>query len=224
MGYYIDLEKISLDAYKERLEQAFLPPSRMLLKEKLEERFKLFKNHGIDNVKQLQQVLRKKDKLHKLSQAKEVNIDYLKVLLREINSLHPKPNKLSDFIGIAATDIAKLEMLGIKNTEKLYSRILNRVDRKSLSEEANIHEDIIIELTKLTDLSRIKWVGATYARILYEIGADTPYKISKSDPKELHHKINKLIKEKDVFKGAIGLNDVHILVEIAGELESEIEY
>lgn len=35
MGYYIDLEKISLDEYKSKLEAGFLPPGKMILKENI---------------------------------------------------------------------------------------------------------------------------------------------------------------------------------------------
>ena len=38
MGYYIDLGKIIIEDYKKKLEYAYLPPSRMVLKEKLDER------------------------------------------------------------------------------------------------------------------------------------------------------------------------------------------
>jgi predicted flap endonuclease-1-like 5' DNA nuclease len=79
-------------------------------------------------------------------------------------------------------------------------------------------------LTKLADLSRIKWVGVTYAQMLYDLGVDTVEKVSKSDPIDLHARINKMIKEKDIFKGAIGLNDVKILINSANDLPLEIEY
>jgi hypothetical protein len=36
MGYYIDLEKLTLDDYRKKLASAYLPPSRMILKEKIE--------------------------------------------------------------------------------------------------------------------------------------------------------------------------------------------
>ena len=60
MGYYIDLEKLSIDDYKNKLEAAYLPPSRMILKEKINERFEHFKQLGINNVKSLIQFLKKK--------------------------------------------------------------------------------------------------------------------------------------------------------------------
>lgn len=102
--------------------------------------------------------------------------DYLTILLRELNSALPKPNKLSDFIAIAKNTLDSLEKIGITNTE-----------------------------------------------MLYDLGVDSVEKVSESDPIDLHAKINKMIKEKNIFKGAIGLNDVKILIESASELPLEIE-
>ena len=76
----------------------------------------------------------------------------------------------------------------------------------------------------MADLSRIKWVGVTYAQMLYNLGVDTVEKVSVSNPIDLHARINQLIKEKNIFKGAIGLNDIKILIESASELPLEIEY
>ncbi len=59
MGYYIYLSAISLDEYQEKLKIAWLPPSRILLKEDLQERFDLIRNAGIKIVKELQDLLKK---------------------------------------------------------------------------------------------------------------------------------------------------------------------
>lgn len=56
MGYYIDLEKISIDGYRKKFESA-LPPSRLILNDRLDERFGYFKSIGIKNVKGLIQEL-----------------------------------------------------------------------------------------------------------------------------------------------------------------------
>jgi hypothetical protein len=224
MGYYIDLEKISIDDYREKLESAYLPPSRLILKDKLDERFGYFKGIGIKNVKGLIQVLKKKDKLAELSKVDCFSGDYLTILLRELNSTLPKPNKISDFIEIAKNTIDSLEKIGITNTEKLYDKVVKKSDRQKLADSIGIKYQDILELTKLSDLSRIKWVGVTYAQMLYDLGVDTVEKVSESDPIDLHAKINQMIKEKNIFKGAIGLNDVKILIESANELTLEIEY
>src|SRR5574344_981528 len=224
MGYYIDLEKISIDDYREKLESAYLPPSRLILKDKLDERFGYFKSIGIKNVKGLIQVLKKKDKLAELSMVDCFSGDYLTILLRELNSTLQKPNKISDFIDIKKNTIDRLEKIGITNTEKLYARVGEKSDGQKLADSTGIEYQDILKLTKLSDLSRIKWVGVTYAQMLYDLGVDTVEKVSESDPIDLHTKINRMIKEKNIFKGAIGLNDVKILIESASELPIEIEY
>lgn len=224
MGYYIDLEKITIDDYRAKLESAYLPPSRMILKEKLDERFGYFKNIGIKNIKELVHVLKKKDKFIELQKVACLSGDYLTILLRELNSTLPKPTKIDDFTEISKDTIDKLEKIGITNTEKLYTKVIKKSDRQKLADSAGIDERDILKLTKLTDLSRIKWVGVTYAQMLYDLGVDTVEKVSKSDPIDLHSRINQMIKEKNIFKGSIGLNDVNILVEVAAEIPLEIEY
>jgi len=224
MGYYIDLEKITIDNYRTKLASAYLPPSRMILKEKLDERFGYLKSIGIKNVKELIQLLKKKDKLAELLKIDYFSGDYLTILLRELNSTLPKPNKLADFTGISKNAIDKLEKIGIKNTEKLYDKVIKKSDRQKLADSTGIDYQDMLELTKLSDLSRIKWVGATYARMLYDLGVDTVEKVSKSDPNDLHTRINQFIKEKNIFKGQIGLNDIKILIEAATEIPLEVEY
>ena len=224
MGYYIDLEKLSIDDYRLKLESAYLPPSRMMLKDNLEERFAYFKTLGISNVKDLILLLKKKDKFCDLSRQDVFAGDYLTILLRELNSTLPKPNKLADFLEIRAGAVSNLEKIGISNTEKLYDKVLSKSDRQNLSQATGINMEDLLTLTKLADLSRIKWVGVTYAQMLYELGVDTVEKVSKSDPIDLHDRINRMIKEKNIFKGSIGLNDVKILIAAAGELPLDIEY
>lgn len=150
--------------------------------------------------------------------------DYLTILLRELNNTLPKPNKIADFTGISKDTVAKLEKIGIKNTVKLYDRIITTESRKELAESIGVGDSEILELTKLTDLSRIKWVGVTFARMLYDLGVDTVEKATKSDPIDLHARINQMNKEKNIYKGHIGLNDIKIFVNAAKEVPLEIEY
>ncbi len=207
MGYYIDLEKITIDDYRIQLESVYLPPSRMILKDKLDERFGYFKRIGITNVQGLIHLLKKKDRFEELSRVDG-----------------PKPNKLIEFTSIPQNTIDQLAKIGITNTEKLFDKLIKKSDRQKFAVSTGIAESELLELVKLADLSRIKWVGATYAQMLYDLGVDTVEQVSKSDSVDLHARINQLIKAKNIFKGAIGLNDVKILIESAGGLPLEIEY
>lgn len=147
----------------------------------------------------------RKDKSTALQKVDFFSCDYLKILLRDLKSNRPKPNRIDGFIEISKDTIGKLERIGITNTEKLYDKVIKKSDRLKLADSEGIDEKEILKLTKLTDLSRIKWVGAAYAQILHELGVDTVEQVSKSEPVELHRKINQLIKIKNIFKGHIGL-------------------
>lgn len=224
MGYYIDLSSISIDEYKVKLANSIQIPSRMVLKDRINERFNQFKKMGIKNVHELLLILKKKDKLKELSKDSLFPEEYLTILLRELNSIQVKPNKIKDFIGISADTVSKLERIGIKDTLKLFDKVRTIQNRKELANKTGINEHEILELTKLSDLSRIKWVGATFAKVLYDAGYDSLEKVSKANYEDLHKAIVKLNKEKNLYKGHIGLNDMKICVSASNEVPLEIEY
>ena len=119
----------------------------MIFKEKLDERFGYFKSVGIKNVKELIEVLRKKDKYAELSKVDCLSGDYLTILFKELNSTLPKPNKLADFVGISKNTFDKLEKTGITNTEKIYNKVIKKSDRQKLADSLGIDLQDIIELT-----------------------------------------------------------------------------
>lgn len=224
MGYYIDLEKIDIETYCHKLQTSDLIPSRMILKENIEKRFAYFKKVGINNVLELQQTLKKKTTFSKFIESGFFSEEYLSILLREINSIHPKPNKLNEFIGISKDVCSKIEKIGIKDTVKLFEKVKTPQNRKEFAISIVINEPIVLELTKLSDLSRIKWVGTMFARVLYEAGFDTVEKVAKANYEDLYMKITAINKEKRLYKGQIGLNDMKLCIAAAKEVPLEIEY
>lgn len=192
----------------------------------MDERFGYFSTIGIKNVEELFRYLKKKGNIEKLSKDKGelFTEDYLKILLREVKSMLPLPNRLKDFADISEVTVQKLEQIGIKNTKKLYDRIVTPEKRKELEEETGISNSEIMKLTRLTDLSRIKYVGYTFAHMLLGVGIDTAEKAAEADPVELHEKINQINSEKGYYKGHIGLNDMKIFVEAARDIQLEVEY
>lgn len=224
MGYYIDLKNISLDEYKEILKSADLLPSRMILKTNIDEIFSIIQTQEIENVDELQKVLRNKIKLQDFSQKSGIEENYLKILIRETNSYRQSPNKIKDFPGLSENVIVKLEYLGIKNTLHLFDKILTSQRRKELSNQTGISEKEILRLAKLTDLSRIRWVNHTFAYVLLEAGYDTAEKIACADYKKLYEKVRRLNEEREIYKGHIGLHDMKLCVEAAKDVSFEIEY
>ena len=63
MGYYIDLASISMDEYEETLKSADLLPSRMILKENIDDVFENIKTQKIKNLDELRTALKSKKKL-----------------------------------------------------------------------------------------------------------------------------------------------------------------
>lgn len=224
MGYYIDLERISLENYKEILKSADLLPSRLVLKDNIDDNFNRLKKENIQNVDELRNALKNKTKIHDFSNQSGISEDYLRILIREVNSYRQKPNKLKDFPGIAGDVISKLEDLGISNTLQLFNKILTVQSRNELSKQTGISENELLYLAKLTDLSRIRWVNHTFAYVLLEAKYETAKKVSEADYNELYEAVKKLNEEKKIYKGHIGLHDMKLCVEAAKDLPNEIEF
>ncbi|MGL1935664.1 MAG: DUF4332 domain-containing protein [Fibrobacterales bacterium] len=222
MAYHVDLSTVTIENFQSKLEDGYLPPSRMILKEKIASRFDSFKKMDITNVNELLSLLKNKEKLSDLNKKNLFADDYLKILLREIKSLQPKPINLSDFPGVADDTIACLGNVGIKKSHQLYAKIYTEECRRKLALDSGVVYAEILELTRLTDLSRIKWVGATFARLLFDLGFDSVVKVSQAESNDLHTRLNQLIKSENTFRGQIGLNDVRICMSEAKDLPMDV--
>jgi hypothetical protein len=85
--YYLDLAHYSLQKFKASLQNRKMTPSRVILKEQIEERFGILQDNGIHNVKTLLDVLNTTQKIETFSAQSGLPIDYLTVLRREAKSL-----------------------------------------------------------------------------------------------------------------------------------------
>lgn len=223
MGYYIDLTGISIDEYKEILKSADLLPSQMILKDNIDEIFGRIKMQEIENVEELRRALGSKKKLQSFSEQNGISEDYLRILIRNVNSYRQRPSKIRDFPDVSEDTILKLEDFGIKNTLQLYDRILTPQSRYEISSRTGISESDLLRLAKLTDLCRIRWVSHTFAYVLLEAGYDTAEQVANADHNQLYEQVKKLNKERQIFRGHIGLHDMKLCVEAARELPFEIE-
>jgi len=224
MGYYINLSQISIYQYAEKLKNGYLPPGRKILLTNIEQQFELIKNQGIQTVEELRLVLKNKKKVLEFSELSGLSVEYLTILIREINSSLPKPNKLKDFPDISAHVVKKLESIGIKNTLHLFDRIKSKQERVKLAEETGIKGEDILTLAKLTDLSRVRWVNHTFAFMLFESGYQTVKLLSEADPQKLHIAIADINSKWIFYRGDIGLNDINICIQAAKEIPRDIEY
>ena len=224
MGYYIDLKSIRIDDYKSILKSMDLIPSWKILEEDIDKNLDVIKEQNIQDLDDLLLALKNKNKLQDFAKQSGLSENYLAVLKRVVNGYRPKPNRIKDFTCIAETIKLKLEEAGLKNTFSLYNEILTAEKRDELSNQTGISKDEVHKLTKLTDLSRIKWVNHTFAYVLLEAGYDTVEKVANADYHELYETIKKLNKERNFYNAHIGVYDMKRCVEAAKTLDLEIEY
>jgi len=224
MSYYIDLEKISIDDYKSILRSTNFLPSWEILKDNIDGNLDVIKSHAISNLDELHNAIKFKKKVPAFAQQCNLSENYLNVLRRVINGYRPKPNRIQDFPNVNIQTVEKLEALGIKNTLHLFEKVLSATSRKVLAQESGIHKKEILTLTKLADLSRVKWVNHTFANVLLLAGYDTAEKVANANPEELYETVKKLNAEKKLFPAHIGLNDMKRVIDSAKTLTFDIQY
>jgi nucleotidyltransferase/DNA polymerase involved in DNA repair len=214
--YYIDLEKYDLQKFKKSIQNRDMIPSRVILKEKIEERFQLLKSIGIENLKDLIDELKTKQNIEVFSKKSTLSIEYLTILNREAKSYLPSPIPLKKFTGINTGDILKLEEIGIKNSKQLFNKAKTKDEIKRLSEVTGIAIERIKELVSLSDLSRLYGVGPVFARMIYDVGIKSVKVFIKHSPAEFIE-----IYENETRKKAdFGVNDIKFSIELAKELET----
>lgn len=224
MGFYIDFEQLSLDALQASFESVDLLPSRQLIKEDIQHNFEVLKDQGLSNAAALLEAIKTPKKTREFAMQSGLDLNYLTILSREMRSYLQKPTRLKDFPGIPDETILKLENIGIKNAKQLFDRVLTPANRRKLWEQTAIDPKLILKLTKLVDLSRIRWVNHTFANMLYEAGYDTAEKVAQADYKVLHEEVKRLNEERAFFKGNIGLHDMKLCIEAAKDVSLDIEY
>ncbi len=207
-GYYPDLSAFSLAKLKNLLKTTRLLPGQQILLDNIDESFACLEQRGIENLEQLQQALKSKSAVQSLAQAAGLPLDYLTVLRREVNSYQPKPIDLKDFPDVDPEVVRKLHQLGIKNTEQLFPRVLTPADRSELAKQSQLDEAAILELTRLTDLARIKWVGPKFARLLLAAGYDTVEKVAASNGDELYQVLVRTNEASGIYQGKLGREDI----------------
>ncbi len=218
MPYYLDFKQLSLETFMRKLVTDYLPPSRLILKGDIEKRIICFKTLGIETVEELHFYLKKKSNWHKLQSFETITEEYLTILLRELNSLHPKSHKLTEFEDISEETLNILNQKGIKSTQHLYEAVEKLSDVKAASLFLGVSDDELLQLFQYSDLCRVKWVGPTFAQMLYQLEIKSVMELSGSNAEELHQRINQLNQEKKIYKGQISLRDIQIVVQVAEEL------
>ena len=170
VNYSLDLSLISLDRFFQLTRSKRMLPGRVMLHEKMEERFAILARAGITNLKVLIKQLGSKQKMESFAAQWDLPYPYLVLLKREAGSYQAKPFPLSDFPGVPFEYTEALRSLGFRNTRDFFELAQTGPLRSELASISGIPEARLLELFALCDLSRICGVGGTMARFCYEAG------------------------------------------------------
>lgn len=134
------------------------------------------------------------------------------------------PFPLRDFLKINPAHIRKLEALGIRNADQMLTAGKTPKKRQDLSTKTGIPSEAILELVKLSDLTRIFGVKSTRARLYYDAGVDNLDKMAKWNPDKLRTMLIDFV-QKTGFDGIAPLpKEAEFTVKEAQKLPRIIEY
>lgn len=203
-----ELSEISLDEFKKELKTGRLLPSRKPLLDDIDTKFSILKKTSISNAENLRDILKSGSKLKQLIKETGIPEDYFKLLKREVNNLLPTPVKFSDIPNISEKIVKKLSSLKIADAENLFSYVKDNDSRKNFEKESGLSKEEVLWLTKIVDVSRIKWVGPKLARLIVDTKYDTVEKLAKAKPTDVLDELNNAKKKHKAYDGPLGINDI----------------
>jgi hypothetical protein len=218
--YHIDFSKMLLSDLKDKLERSDLIPSHLPLLDGIERKSAALKKAGISNLEDLSRALRGGKGPASLAAKTGLSEDYLILLRRAIEGFRPKPIRLADYPGIAPGLAEALAAAGVSDSKALYEAATDTKAANALARKAGLSTTALQELLALSDLSRIQWVSATFARVLYDAGYQKTANVAAADAQAVYESVLRANEGGRLYKGKIGLRDIKRLLVFALELSS----
>jgi hypothetical protein len=135
-----------------------------------------------------------------------------------------KPFRLRDFRGVDPAYVDALKYAGIKNVSQMLVAGRTPEQREELAERTGVPLENILELVKLSDLSRIPGVKGIRARLYHDAGVDTIENMAHWEPEKLRTRTIEYIRQSG-FDGMPPLPaEVKFSVEKARRLPRVVEY
>jgi len=126
--------------------------------------------------------------------------------------------RLREFRGVRLEEVAELEAIGIVTVDQMLAAGRTRDARRQLAEQTGISPPSILELVKLSDLSRLGAIKSVRDRLYYEAGLDTPDKFVPWEPEALRQMLVEFV-ERTGFDGIARLP----LGEAVGRLSQQLQ-
>lgn len=132
--------------------------------------------------------------------------------------------KIEEVEGIGPVMGEKLRNVGINTTDKLLDNVKTKAQRKSLAEQTEISEKLILRFANMVDLFRITGVGQEYAELLEAAGVDTVPELAQRRADNLCAKMEEVNEQKKLTRRTPSLKEVTKWVEEAKTLPRVLEY
>lgn len=213
--YTLDPANISLERFRQLLRDRRMLPSRILLKEQMDERFAILSSAGISTLKDLLASLASKTKLEASSREWDISMDYLVLLKREAGSYLARPFPLSAFPGIPFEYTEVLRSRGLASSRDFFEKVQSEEQESKVSKETGIPVARLKELHALCDLSRITGVGGVFARVVYEAGIRSSHEFAKTEA-AIHYQLYMAVIAKYGYSaGHFSEEDIRYCIEYA---------
>lgn len=132
--------------------------------------------------------------------------------------------KLREFRGVSPEHVAKLEASGIVTVEDMLAAGASRDTRQGLAEQTGVPLPTILELVKLSDLSRLGGVKSVRARLYYDAGLETPAKLAQCEPEPLRQMLVEFV-ARTGFDGIAPLpKELRNTIAAARQLPEVVQY
>jgi hypothetical protein len=213
--YTLDPSKISLDRFYQLTRSRRMLPSRRLLHEKIEERFRIVREAGIGNLKELIKSLGSKSRIESFAAETGIPAEYLVLLKREAGSYLARPFPLADFPGIPYEYTESLKSRRIRNTRDFFDSVQESGAMEPLSRSTGIPVERLKEILALCDLSRITGVGGVFARVVYDAGIRSTREFAKTDAPTHFRKYMEVIDTYGYAAGHFVEEDIQYCIDYA---------
>lgn len=132
--------------------------------------------------------------------------------------------KIEQIEGIGAAYAAKLEAAGVGTTDELLNRASTAKGRKTLAEETDIPEKLILKWANHADLFRIKGVAGQFAELLEAAGVDTVKELRHRVAANLHAKLVEVNDAKNLCNRVPAESEIQRMIDRANELDPVMSY
>lgn len=135
-----------------------------------------------------------------------------------------KAFKIKEFRGIDSVDAGKLEAIGIVTVDDMLAAGKTPDARFQLAGRTGVKPEVILELVKLPDLSRLGAVKSVRARLYYDAGVDTPGKFLQWKYEDLMRMLKDFVQRTGFDRIAPLPKELRNTIDMARQLTDIIQY